>query len=129
MTNFATQFNFEFSSQDNFEYPTGESLTVPNQVLTPKEMLDRFTRGLPLDQTSRTPYYSDIELPVLEKLDLTELHEMYQDNKKQLDEHEAREKAAKQKADKEAFKKSVIEDHEKSKSSTPPPTPPTPTTT
>lgn len=118
MTHFQTQFNFDEASPENYEYPTGVSLTIPNQVLSPKEMLERFSHGLPLETTSQTPYYSEIELPNLQKLDLTELHDLYTENKSKLDDHKANQEKAKQKQEKELLKqhlKQEIENEQKEK--------------
>lgn len=51
------------------------SLTIPDQTLPLKELIDRFTRGLPV--TSFKPVYDeDNSLPDPRKMDLAEYNEM-----------------------------------------------------
>lgn len=72
---FITAYNYEVSDIRNYEIPTGISQTVPNEVLTPREMLDRYTRGLPLSTYPVEPIYSEEELPDIQRMDLDELHD------------------------------------------------------
>lgn len=48
-----------------------ETITVPDQTLTIKELLDRHSRGLPLGVTQQQGQYFDVEIPQFQ--DLTEM--------------------------------------------------------
>lgn len=47
--------------EKNYEQSTKPSMTIPDQALTVKEILNRFARGIPLEQ--HTPIYEDVESP------------------------------------------------------------------
>lgn len=78
-THFRTSTTFSEDDVQNFEFPIGASETIPNQVLTPKEMLERYTHGLPVPTSIQEPIYSEMELPDFHKMDIDELHD-YQEN-------------------------------------------------
>lgn len=72
---------------DNIKYvQTEESVTVPDDSLSIKDILFRFSRGLPLDIYERQPLYDDSESdyndddfsvhPMNESLDLVEIEEI-----------------------------------------------------
>lgn len=75
-----TSMNFEFADPKNFAYVSSKSQTVPNQVLSPAEMLDRFTRGQTVDTSFLQPYYSSIELPQIDRLDFVDRAELAEEN-------------------------------------------------
>lgn len=50
MTLFKTPYNFDSSDEVNYEVISNEpSMTVPDQSLTVKEILERYTQGIPMD--------------------------------------------------------------------------------
>lgn len=52
------------------------SLTVPDQALTPLEILQRFTQGRSVPRSNQLVYTGDHETPDLRSMDLTEIDEM-----------------------------------------------------
>ena len=62
---------FVYDGEVNYE----ASMTIPDQTLPLKELISRFTRGLPI--TDYRPIYDEKgDLPDPRKMDLVELHEM-----------------------------------------------------
>lgn len=122
-----TSLNYFYEEAHNFEHPTGISQTVPNQVMTPSEMLQKFARGIPMPGTVREPIYSDQELPDFDKMDFVEIQEWREENqseiKKLQDELNAAEEEIKKRAAKDALKKE-IEDELKNQENPPNPIPP-----
>jgi hypothetical protein len=47
--------------EKNYEQSTKPSMTIPDQALTVKEILNRFARGIPVEQ--HTTMYEDVESP------------------------------------------------------------------
>lgn len=71
-----TQYNAaEF---DRFpETITGPSVTIPDQTLSLKQLLDRFARGLPIDSEKFPIYHGEEEdLPDLAKMDISEIADL-----------------------------------------------------
>lgn len=67
------------------------SLTVPNEAMSLREIMDRYARGLPLTKSNRTEIYhgEEEEMPDLRKMDLSEIHDLAQANSQRLkDYHE-----------------------------------------
>lgn len=52
------------------------SLTVPDQTMSIREILERYARGLSVTDGRVPIYLGEDEMPDLSKLDLVELHEM-----------------------------------------------------
>lgn len=58
------------------------SLTIPNDSFSLKELLDRNQRGLPLTTSGRTElYHGDEEMPDLQKMDISEIHDLAEANR------------------------------------------------
>lgn len=62
------------------EVPIGDinemdSMTEPNQVLSLKEIIERFASGIDMSAHSYDPLYTDEELPDFEHMSFDELHE------------------------------------------------------
>lgn len=73
---FKTQWNSnEFPS--NYEKVSSLSMTIPDQSMTVKEIMDRYARGLPVSG-ERVPVYHGEEFvpPELEKMDLSEIEDL-----------------------------------------------------
>lgn len=68
----------------DYEVNTLPSLTIPDQNMSIREIIDRYSRGLPV--TSFTPVYEgeDFDLPDPKTLDLVERHEMAQKIKEEV---------------------------------------------
>lgn len=96
------------------------SLTLPDQSLTVKQMLDRQSKGLPYNVVTAEPmYYGEDEMPDLKKMDLSEIQDMREfiqekiktaqaeavENRKKRDEAERAEFLAFKKAKQEASDK------------------------
>lgn len=61
----------------NYEVNIKPSMTVPDQTMGLKELLDRFARGLPLTGKVKEPQFHGEDMPPdLKKMDLTEIHEL-----------------------------------------------------
>lgn len=82
----------------DFAFHPGElnylpSQTIPDQSLTVKEVIERYTRGIPFEQ-GKTPLYMDEEdseemdlMPDLKKLDLAEIEELREAVRNEIEEH------------------------------------------
>lgn len=92
------------------------SLTIPDQSLTIKEILQRYAQGLPLHASAQIPiYHGDNEIPDLQRMDLAEREQYLNDLKQTVEDTKARinqqledekrqqEEAAKQQAKAELF--------------------------
>ena len=70
-----TQYNAH-AYEKQYEINTKPSLTIPDQTLSVKEIMDRFVRGLPVEGAKIPIYEGDeSDLPDLSKMDLTERQE------------------------------------------------------
>jgi hypothetical protein len=108
-----TQFSGKVYQSSGYKKNMGKSMTLPDQNLTIKELLDRHSRGVPLGAVDRQGEYFDTEVPRFS--DLTEMLEY----KKDLE--EKRKELTKQiNAEIEASKpqKPVVEDTEAEKEAT-----------
>lgn len=66
----------------HIEQNNGVSLTTPKMDISPKELLRRLTKGLPLDNTTRRPIFrGDIEVPNFKRMDITEQLSMLEEAK------------------------------------------------
>jgi len=66
-----TPWNYDSKNSRNFEYPKGESLTVPDMTLPLSELLARYTRGseVPMFQPI---YEGDTDVPDISRMDTVE---------------------------------------------------------
>lgn len=65
------------------KYPEmGPSLTIPDQTLPMRVLMERHARGMPLDVKGgiKTPIYNNGEVPDLRNADLSEIAHMRRDN-------------------------------------------------
>lgn len=67
-----TTANYEKQPGEVFKQP---SLTRPDMTYTPKEMLLRYQRGLPLDKVRDMSYHGDDMYPDTRSMDLVEVQE------------------------------------------------------
>lgn len=88
------------------------SLTVPDQSMSMQTILERYARGLPLDDRQRVPFYDGDEyVPDLKRLDLAQIEDLRNDaaeSVKTLKQQAKDEKAAAKKA-KEAQEKAAAD--------------------
>jgi len=64
--------------QETGETKQMPSKTLPNRSLSVKQILERYAKGLPITGNNNVPIYygEDIQMPDLDKLDLSERHEI-----------------------------------------------------
>lgn len=61
------------------------SLTVPNESMSLRELMERYARGLPLTRSNRTEvYHGEEEMPDLQRMDLSEIHDLAVESKNRL---------------------------------------------
>lgn len=97
---------------DKGEVNTLPSLTKPNQSLTVLQILDRHSRGIPVNVSSGMPVYygENFEMPVWEKLDMQERLDFiarFKDDLRGAKQRYVTEQEDKRKRDKEAFQASL----------------------
>ena len=88
---------------------TQPSLTVPDQTMSIRTIMERYARGLPIDG-QKTPIYDIENLSTgldPRKLDLVDIQEMGIEHKKTLSEHKNRLSKAEAKKQKDEFEKLV----------------------
>lgn len=75
-----SNYNYNVDDAINYEHPTGESETVPDQSMSIQEILRNHVRGIPMDVSlGQAVYYGEEfvhDYDELKRLDLTEAHEM-----------------------------------------------------
>jgi len=93
---------------------TQPSLTLPDQTMSMREILSRFTRGIPME--GKVPVFQDDYTPDPRKLDLTEIQAELDDIKEranakmsELEKKKAEEAEAKRKAYEENLIKQALE--------------------
>ena len=80
-----TQYNAH-AYDKQYEKNSLPSLTIPDQTLSVKEIMDRFVRGLPVEGAKIPIYEGDeSDLPDLSRMDLTERHETIERIKNEVD--------------------------------------------
>lgn len=92
------------------------SKTVPDQSLSPKQLLERFSRGLPLTGAYEPVYNGDVELPDFNRMDISEIAQLKDNVAKDIAEKQAilaeTNRQARIKED-ETRRKKIIEDYKK----------------
>lgn len=106
------------------------SLTIQGDSMSIKTIMERYARGLPVSGSHRTEvYHGDEELPDLERMDLSEIHDLAEQNQQQIKSYadfqkRQAEEAFKQKERKlEAMQKELEEYRKKYPKSEPAPQP------
>lgn len=78
-TQFRNASNYSFGQFDyDYEYKTGVSMTVPDQSYTVREILEKFTRGVPIELNNEGTYEEIEDFTGLEPenaIDITEVEE------------------------------------------------------
>lgn len=103
----------------------GPSLTVPDQVMSMREIFKRFANGLPISGTNQEPLYmgDDIQFNP-KKLDLTELDALRKENDSLMQEFDRKQKEKDQEAlEKKLKEKFYLEFEQEQKAKNPPPAP------
>lgn len=54
----------------------GPSITVPDQTMSMRTILDRYRRGMPLEIRQKEPLFYNGEFPDLSKMDISEIHQL-----------------------------------------------------
>lgn len=74
LRNVKSSLNYDYT-KEQYEVNTLPSMTIPDQTMSIRTIVDRYTRGLPV--TGFTPVYEGEEyFPDPKTLDLTERHEL-----------------------------------------------------
>lgn len=76
--------NYFNSTPDKGEVNKEPSQTVPDQSLSIRTIMERYARGLPIDNTKTPIYHGDDEIPDLRRLDLSEVQELKEANQRQI---------------------------------------------
>lgn len=101
---FQTQYNRKSFPDSRNELPVGKSMTIPDQTLSIKQILDRYARGLPLGGAKEPIYEGEEDFtPDLEHMDLADRQEYLENVEKEVSEIKERmDKREKQRAEKKA---------------------------
>lgn len=91
-----------------------KKVTVPNQSMSLRTIIQKFVRNEPVNISSSEGYYEESmgDLEKLQHQDLFDLHEMYVENRRKLEEMQEKvqkTKAAKQKAEYDALIESEVQ--------------------
>lgn len=70
-----TMFNAKFLPK-YYEVNTQPSLTIPDQTLTVRQIMEKHRRGLPVDIALHGEYFGDEPQPDMRRLDLSEQHDL-----------------------------------------------------
>lgn len=106
---FRTPYKYDHTKQ-KYAHNTKPSMTVPQMALSIREIVDKFTRGVPVP--SRTPSYSDEFIPDIDTLDFVErdaLHEASIARVQELNDELKAHKSARLKREQEKLKKEEAE--------------------
>lgn len=94
------------------------SQTVPNQTMSLKTILERYAKGLPITGNPNEPvYYGDENMPDLNKMDISEIHDLKEAVKSDIKEKQAQLAADQETARQKAHQKSIDDEVEKRLSS------------
>lgn len=97
-----------------YEINDQPSMTVPDQTMTLKEILDRYAKGLPVNGNNAVPLYDEEDtLPDMRTLDLSERAELAEQFAEEL--HEIKSKDEKRKKQQEENDKKELEEYRKQK--------------
>lgn len=94
---------------------TGHSMTIPDQSLTIRELISRFTRGMPVTGGAdpSTAYFDENELPDPRTLDLVDRENYVKGYSEELQSIQKRLEASKTSKEKEALKQQIKAEFEK----------------
>jgi hypothetical protein len=93
-----TPFNFDYGIDAKAEVNDLPSLTVPDQTMSVKEILERYARGLPLGAGERVPMYDEEDdLPDPRTLDLVDRQELSEQFKSEIEYVRAQQEEARKK--------------------------------
>lgn len=77
MRNYQDQGTYNWKAQQ-YEENTMPSVTLPNQAMSMKEIMERFARGLPISGAKVPLYDEENDLPDIRTLDLAERQQLSQ---------------------------------------------------
>lgn len=76
MKNVINSLTYNFKEHTNGEVNTQPSMTQPDQAMSIREILERFSRGLPIEGQKVPIYDEENDLPDIKTLDLAERQEL-----------------------------------------------------
>tara|TARA_Y100000588_G_C14266656_1_gene930238 strand:+ start:503 stop:898 length:396 start_codon:yes stop_codon:yes gene_type:complete len=119
MTKIRTQFSKEKHNSSGYDKDMGKTMTLPDQSLTIRELLEKHSRGVALGVPEVQGEYFDTEVPRYDDLtDMLNHKKALQEQQKELMKQIKKEQAAKKAAsvrDKSLKEKPVVEDTEAEK--------------
>lgn len=78
-------FNLLTPPPRQFEIVLGPSMTIPDQTMSIKDIMARFTRGLPIEGGKTPIYYGEEnDFPDMSRLDISERQEIIENYQKEL---------------------------------------------
>ena len=79
---FRTNYNKPFLKVDEGEKNLKPSLTIPDQSLSVKQIMERYARGLSVTDAKVPMWYGEeLDLPDLKRLDMSEIEQLKESNK------------------------------------------------
>ena len=72
--------------KENTRIYTGKSITVPDQTMSLRTLVERHARGLPLETNAKTPIYNNGEVTDVSRLDQIDIIEMQRANAQRIKE-------------------------------------------
>jgi len=73
--------------EKNYQNDFGPSMTIPDQTMSIRTILDRYSRGLPVGGRNDEYYDEDDTMPDYRTLDLTEIAELQNEVKETFEKH------------------------------------------
>lgn len=105
---FKNHFNHSVDEVTNFEHPVGPSMTIPDQSMSIRTILERYARGIPFEDKVHTPFYDGEEfVPNLKRMDLADIQELKEATDQQV--KDLKQKARHEKKQREEAKKKAAE--------------------
>lgn len=120
---FKTPYNaHKFPVHLHMESSRQPSLTIPDQTMSMREIMDRFARGLPIEAGKVPVYEGDEDItPDWNRLDLSEKMELAREASEKIKEFNDNQDKARKKKEKAALKAQLIEEIEAERTPAPQP--------
>lgn len=85
MVNIRSNYNREYDNAERFEQVDPISMTIPDQSMSVREIMERYARGIPFE-AGRIPIYTgeDSEFPDWDKLDISEQYQLIEENRERI---------------------------------------------
>jgi len=118
-TKIRNMLNYKHTENTYFK-STQPSCTVPDQTMSLKTLLERNSRGLPIEGNHHEPMYYGNETPINPKtLDLTEIHELAMENQQLINNLQDELRESEKTKNKNKIKKQLLQEIEDEKNITP----------